>query len=178
MQTTLDEGILKPLREITDPKEVVRINDLKLNINEHTKKARYGRYVLFGLPVLYVIAGYFQQSDDTDDYLLLGAAIYGGFYLVSAALTYRWLVAGLVIGLLLYVSDHAASAVMDPATLLQGIFVKIAIVGTLGTAIHAAWQLRNDLNKLAEYPVPSEQIEQARKLQAIPRTQQVKRAEE
>lgn len=172
MHSPLDDGQITPLRKITDPKEVVRINDLKLEINENSKKARWGRYCLFALPVLYLIAGYIQQTDDPEDYTLIGTGIYGAFFLVCAGLTYRWLTVGLTIGLGLYLIDHIVAAYMSPSTIFQGVFVKIGILFTLGTAIYASIQLRRHIEALAKYPVPRREIEQARKLQPIRRTRQ------
>ena len=47
MHSAIDDGLGAPLRKIVNPIEVIRISDLKLEINENSKKARWGRYCLF-----------------------------------------------------------------------------------------------------------------------------------
>ncbi|WP_116125120.1 hypothetical protein [Lewinella sp. IMCC34183] len=177
---TLDGGFVRPAREITDPKEIVRINDLKLEANEQSKKVRYGRYVLYflmGMSLLYGLGlGYFGSGDvDSSDEALWGgiimAVLYGGF----AGLTFRWPAVGMGLGLALYLFDHTLAALEDPTTVLNGIFVKAAVLFGLGIAIVSVFRLRNLLASLAAHRIPEEELALGRRWKDIPRTPQVKK---
>lgn len=178
---TLDSDALRPLRPLTDPKEIVRINDLKILANDNIKVVKRGRYGIFGLAALYVVTGLVQhyfgsQSNSLD--ILLGTVIMAALYLLAAGLSYkpRWTGAGLIIALAIYLLDHLSNIFIDPAALVQGIMWKVAITTYFAYAILAWSRLKKELSTLADYPVGQEEIRQAWKLAEMKRTPRVSTA--
>jgi hypothetical protein len=174
---TLDDGSIGPLRPLTDPKEIIRINDLKLDVNEAAKNLRYGRNALGVLAGLTLAVGlgqyYFGSMEQEQIDVLAGtivmAVLYGGGFLLGL----RYPLAGVTFGLTVYLVDQLSVVFIDPSLLFQGIILKIAIIAILGNAVVAGFRLRKRLTTLSQYPVPVEQIERARRLRQIPRTPQV-----
>lgn len=175
----LDNAFTASDREITDPKEIVRINDLKLDVNESTKKIRYGRsaiYFLAAVNLLYpLVMGYVISSTGPEYGTIVAGALMCVLYLGFAGLTYRWPLVGLVLALMLYLLDHGLAAVEDPASIPQGIFLKIVILYGLGSGIASAVRLRGQLQRLQAYGVPEKELALARELKEVPRTPQIKR---
>ena len=171
----LDEGILRPL---TDPKEIVRINDLKILANDNMQVVRRGRYGIFGLAALYLVTGvvrhFFLDLPENLD-LLVGTMIMGALYLLAAGISYkaRWTGAGLIIALALYLLDHLSNIFLDPAALWQGILWKVAIIAYFVNTIIAWFRLKGELTKLGEYPVTADELQGAWKLKEMKRTPQV-----
>lgn len=176
MQPTLDDGFTKPLRDLTDPQEMVRVNDIKVSINDHIKKIRWGRYTLFILAGLYVLSGLISPllNDAVEDmYIYLEAGIMATILVVSGLTTYRYIAVGLIVGLAAFVAYELINIALNPGTVFQGLLRKIAVLYFLGQAIFAYYAMRKALNRLAAYPVPAEELRLPLQLVSIPRTRQL-----
>ena len=171
----LDDGFVRPLREITDPKEVIQINDLKLGINKLSKKVKWGRYALYYLTGAYLLAGFVHPAPDVEPYeVWIEVGILSSLTAASAAVTFRRPGAGLIAGLLIYVLYQFLLAILSPELVFRGLVGKVAVLYVLAQAIFSWYEHRRELGRLEEYPVPREEIVTARRLEAIPPTLRVK----
>ena len=171
----LDGDFLQSAGSVTDPQTIVRINDVKIHLNDNRKKVLYGRYTLFAVVVLAAFAGFSQYYyTDGGEEALIGAMVTGAVYLVCAIASFRYPLAGLAIGLSIYALDHLSLLVLNPGAFLQGWGIKVAIITGLALSVHAAIERKKLVRQLAEFPLPSSEVEAAVKLREVRRTKQVK----
>ena len=173
--TTLDEGLLHANRP-QDPQLIAEINDLKILLNDNRKKVLYGRYTLFAMMALAGFSGYvlYRDSGGQPEQLILGGAV-AAIYLLCALVTFRFRLAGLALGLGIYLADHLSTLFINPAQFAQGWGLKVAIVTGLFLGLHAALDRRKLLRKFGELPVRGAELAAAHRLQELRRTPQVKR---
>ena len=67
-----------------------------------------------------------------------GVALVGGLFIVFGFIIYRFPVPITIVSLVLYIGIMAINAVLDPATIAQGIIIKIIVIAGLLSAIRAA----------------------------------------
>ena len=115
------------------------------------KQAGAAATALFAVAILQALGGilfYYllkenpQVSPEALQSLLIGNLVLAGIF---AALGFWARVSPLpaaIVGLVLFVSVHLVSAIMDPATIVQGILVKVIVIVALIKAIQAGGKYR------------------------------------
>jgi hypothetical protein len=110
--------------------------------SEHLKSARTSLMWVAFLSALGAVLSFGRDGGDDMLLLVIGltcSALYFGLWQWSK----KQPLPAAATGLGIYVTLHAANAVADPATLAQGIFVKIAILVMLVRAVRAGVVLRS-----------------------------------
>ena len=168
---TLDHDLATGSQRTDDPKTIGIINDLKIQLNDNRRKVLYGRYTLFAITGISLLtAGLLVASGETESGGLPGLLLTGAVYLVCGLISYRYLMGALIGGLGFYLLDHLTYLWIDPMLLLQGWALKAGIITALSLAIYAGFERRKLIRELSDKPVPSRELEEARRLRELPFT--------
>mgnify|MGYP000905385680 FL=1 len=148
----LDEGIH---RERTGAEESERLL-LKMEAEAALRHIRNGRYALFALAVLIIVAGIIAMAptgntflEAEGDALIIGAALMGAVYLglAIASLKYFMVPFGLAAGI--YGLSILYEATQDPTSIARGIIIKIIVIYYLITALMASVKLKKTIESAA-----------------------------
>ncbi|MFK8046035.1 MAG: hypothetical protein AB8B72_11110 [Crocinitomicaceae bacterium] len=108
--------------------------------NEYAKKIKGARTVLLIIGVLNILVGiyyYFQPFMKIEGYFAMGlGAVFIGLYFLGVKKPMLALVSGLVI----FLTIHILSAILDPETIVKGIILKVIFIVLLVrgiTSVHA-----------------------------------------
>ena len=168
---TLDHDLATGSQRTDDPKTIGIINDLKIQLNDNRRRVIFGRYTLFAITGISLLtAGLLVASGETESGSLPGLLLTGGIYLLCGLVSFRYPLGALVAGLGIYLLDHLAYLWIDPVLLLQGWTLKVGIITALSLAIYAGFERRKLIRELGENPVPSRELEEARRLGELPFT--------
>lgn len=169
-----DELYLDPAN--LDAQSIKKINLIKVDTNENIKNVKHGRTALIALAimtVLGVIFGMYMNPYEASTAEIIGEGVVLIFLYSACAIGvhYRPRVA-LITGLVVYLLVLFLYVMADTANLYRGIIIKGVIIYYLYQAIRNATDLQRNLEKLRSMGVPAEELENARKLDDIPRTRQ------
>ncbi|MBC6996692.1 hypothetical protein QWY85_02155 [Neolewinella lacunae] len=173
-QDILDDGFQNAEPEF-DPKTITRINDLKIEINDHLKKMLQGRYTLIALVALSFLAiavtlvvG--NPAVTTTDIIVEGAILVVFYAGLAFLVKYNPLLA-FSLGLGLYILYQLLTGIVDPSSIVKGWLIKIVVIIALSRAIHGAVEAKKLLQKLRDMGVPRRETDIVfNELQPIPRT--------
>lgn len=159
----LDEGLLRNPTPEWDQKTITRINDIKIDINDHLKKMKQGRIVLWALAGLSCVgiflSSYFNLADASPMEIALEGAVLMVLYIGAALMFKSRPVLALSIGLGIYVVYQLLTAMVLPESLIRGILIKVVILYGLGRAISSASELKGLVERLRKYGVPREELD-------------------
>lgn len=159
----LDEGIH---RERTGSEESERLL-LKMEAETALHHIRNGRYALFALAALIIVAGIIVMAptgnnflESEGDALIIGAALMGAIYagLAIASFKYFMVPFGLAAGI--YSLSILYEAIGDPVSIIRGIFIKIIVMYYLIKALMASIKLKKTIETAAEMGLSKEVLMQ------------------
>ena len=170
---TLDHELATGSQRTDDPRAIGIINDLKIQLNDNRRKVLFGRYTLFAITGISLLtAGLLVSSGEADSDTLPALLLTGGLYLICGLVSFRYLMGALIAGLGFYLLDHLTYLWIDPLLLLRGWALKVGIITALTLSIYAGFERRKLIRALAEQPVSSRELEDARRLRELPFTRQ------
>jgi len=91
------------------------------------------------------LMGIFIFSSSQDIPTLVASTILCIMYLLLAFWSSKKPLMALLLGLLLYLTTIIISAIVDPATIVKGLLIKIFIIAYLGKGIYSASSLNKEL---------------------------------
>ncbi len=173
-QDILDDSLHNANPEF-DPKTITRINDLKIEVNDHLKKILIGRYALIALVALSLLAIAITlvvgNPAVTTNEIVAEGAVLAILYAGCAFLVKRNPLLAFSLGLGLYLLYMIVVGLIDPASFVQGWLIKIVVIIALVRGISGTLEAKKLLQKLRDMGVPRRETEIVfNELQPIPRT--------
>lgn len=110
-----------------------------IDADKKIKSARNVLYVMAGITFLFGFIYFFQDQDIA---ILVTNVVLGLIYLVLGSWTSKKPLVAILLGLLLYLTTIIISAIVDPATIIQGIIFKILIIAYLGKGVYSASSIK------------------------------------
>ncbi len=112
-----------------------------MSMEGYDKPVKQARTILFILAGLQLVPIFFNKGDMSEDESLINTVVCIVVAVIFAALgfwTKRKPFTAILIALIVYGSLVLLSAIFDPSTLMQGVFLKIIAFGSLGVALSNA----------------------------------------
>ncbi len=111
-----------------------------IDAKDKIKSARNTLFILAGIVAIFGLLAYSTHQD----ILILGINfLLSLIYLTLAFWSEKKPMMALLIGLLLYITTIAITAIFEPTTLIKGVIWKILIVGYLGKGIYSASSIKD-----------------------------------
>jgi len=176
MRSNLLDDDLTGEHQNWDPRTITKINDAKIEINDHLKKIKQGRLVLFalaGFSLLGIVSAryYITSSGVIQEDVLIEGIVLIVIYLGAALYFPRNPLVSLAVGLSVFGLVHILSAIVEPASLYQGIVIKSIFLYGLLRGVFSAQTIRRQVTALQHYGVPRRETEEAlRKLKPLRKT--------
>lgn len=137
------------MKEEKDEESILKEVDVMTREDKrHIGNAKIALYVVCGILVLgALVASFVRPADQVVD-IWIEVVIVAGIFLVLSMLADKWTFQSLLIGLIVFILYQTLNAIIDPATIFNGIIFKIAIIIYLSRGLIYAYDVREAKRKL------------------------------